>query len=81
MIYKTHKQSDCGGKRHEMRQTENFLDVENVRRKVLSCTLYNRYPESEVMPSQLKYFKPSFEGFFTIIMLQNINTKINIQKC
>lgn len=51
MIYKTHKQSDCGRKHHEMRQTENFLDVENVRRKILSFTLYNRHSESEVMPS------------------------------
>lgn len=48
MIYKTYQQSDCGGKHHEIRQTENFLDVQNVRRKVLFCALYNRHPESEV---------------------------------
>lgn len=31
-----------------MRQTDNVLDVQNIRRKVLFCPLYNRQPESEV---------------------------------
>lgn len=48
MIYKTYLSSGCGGKNHEMRQTENVLDVQNIRRKVLFCPLYNRQPESEV---------------------------------